>query len=162
MNKEEFFKTLDNAAEKLGIKKDEIVISHGGASLYYGLRDSTNDIDVQVYFTRQTERILKDNCISANIVELPALNENCRPVLIYPIMGVDFHIRETNDTHCLQDLARTTEGYWVTTRFRLLKDRIDLAREKDLSDAEYLFSIQGESLDLDYKTRFYQMVNKYK
>ena len=134
LNRQKFVETLDKACESLGFDKRKVLISHGGASLFHGLRKETADIDATVP-KEYWDLLLENGC---KITTLPQ-REHLPPIENIIYMGVDFHLGREN----VDDRDKMIfHGYAVTKPLRLLRDRIKLGREKDVSD---IYALQKHS-----------------
>lgn len=125
LNKEQFLAKLNAAVESLGFDKRRVIISHGGASMMHNLRKETEDIDVSIP-KEYWDLLIENGC---EVKVLPA-REYVSEVKIIEYMGVDFHLEGNVDPRDLMCFY----GYAVTKQLRLLRDRIALGREKDVSD----------------------------
>ena len=125
LNKEQFLAKLNAAVESLGFDKRRVIISHGGASMMHNLRKETEDIDVSIP-KEYWDLLIENGC---EVKVLPA-REYVSEVKIIEYMGVDFHLEGNVDPRDLTIFY----GYGVTKPLRLLRDRIALGREKDVSD----------------------------
>lgn len=152
MNKAEYFSELDKACDKFGIKKSEVIISHGGASLVFGYKDQTSDIDVSV--SNEAYEKLKAAGLEKKVI--PPFGKNPE----WECVGygnIDFHPMRPTWGKIDTILVR---GYQVTNKFTLLKDRIDLAREKDLPDVLCLLEYAGFLSD-GYKGQLRNFLNNH-
>lgn len=125
LDRKQFIETLNKACETIGFDKRRIIISHGGASLLHNLRKVTRDIDVSIP-KEYWDLLIENGC---EVTTLPAVG-HLGEVKVIEYMGVDFHIDRNTDP---RDLAMFY-GYGVTKKMRLLRDRIELGREKDVPD----------------------------
>lgn len=125
LNRQQFIETLNKACESVGFDKRRIVISHGGASMMHNLRKETEDIDVSI--PKEYWDLLIEN--GSVVKVLPPL-DHLSEVKIIEYMDVDFHLEGNVDPRDLM----LFHGYGVTKPLRLLRDRIALGREKDVSD----------------------------
>ena len=125
LNRQQFIEKLNKACESVGFDKRRIVISHGGASMLHNLRKETEDIDVSI--PKEYWDLLIEN--GSVVKVLPPL-DHLSEVKIIEYMDVDFHLEGNVDPRDLM----LFHGYGVTKPLRLLRDRIALGREKDVSD----------------------------
>lgn len=125
LNRQQFIETLNKACESVGFDKRRVIISHGGASMLHNLRKETEDIDVSI--PKEYWDLLIEN--GSEVKVLPA-REHLSEVKIIEYMDVDFHLEKNVDPRDLM----LFHGYGVTKPLRLLRDRIALGREKDVSD----------------------------
>lgn len=112
MNKEEFLKRLD----ELNLDKNRYCIISGGAMLLYGLKETTNDLDIQVskdYFDELNERL--DLKLSTRYDYVYELNDYTDIVL----REIDYNYVEYVD------------GYPVESLEKELEWRIQSGRDKD-------------------------------
>lgn len=127
-NKETFLATLNEAVQTLRISKKSVTISHGGASLLLGLRDETNDIDVQLQ-----PNVFDILARKHEVVPLDALGWN-GPQQTIEFQGVDFHRYHVGSFLYPFSWKEMVDGYDVTPALQLLVDRIKTGRTKDLDD----------------------------
>lgn len=125
LNRQQFIETLDKACYSMGFDKRRIIISHGGASMLHNLRTETEDIDVSIP-KEYWDLLIENGC---EVTVLP-VREHLPELKIIEYMGVDFHLEKNVDPRDLMIFY----GYGVTKQLRLLRDRIALGREKDVSD----------------------------
>lgn len=142
-NRRSMFGTLALTCDRLNIERNDIIIDGGGASLYYGLRDKTNDIDVSldsVIF----DRIVKEYNLTPQILPMLGTHPSIE-LVVYG--GVDFHRVEN-----LIDVDRKSHrGFGVQTKLDLLRFRISLGRNKDLDDIRQLENLWDSVNPLERK-----------
>lgn len=143
-NRRSLFGNLALTCNRLNIQRNDIIIVGGGASLYYGLRETTNDIDVSldsVVF----DRIVKEHNLTPQI--LPMLGT--KPSIALVVYGaVDFHRVEN-----LTDIDRRSHrGFGIQTKLDLLRFRISLGRNKDLEDIQRLENLWDSVNPLERKS----------
>ena len=147
MNLEMYLNELNYACNFFDIDPADVTVSHGGASLFHGLRDSTNDIDVSV--SKESYQKVLNAGYKPSLI--PALGDLPAWELI-SFGNVDFHLhRHVPETIMLH-------GFKVTTKLQLLKDRIDLGRKQDISDINLMKELHT-SLDSVYKHRLWLLQN---
>lgn len=134
-NRLEFLETLTSVVDGLNIPRKAVTISHGGASLMLGLRDTTEDIDVQL--AQGTFDVL---ATKHEVKKLSALGWNGEQSVI-EVGGVDFHRSSAGAFMYPFNWRDAVNGFDVTPQLQLLVDRIKLGRVKDLSDMYKLRSI---------------------
>lgn len=125
-NLNRYLNVLGKACEELNIPKDQVIISHGGATLIWGVREETNDIDVSI-----PEDLFSKIAVEEEIIHRPALNQEAAVLSwIYEndIGEVDYHChKEDTDTKELVEYA----GFKVTSIKQTRIDYLKLNREKD-------------------------------
>ena len=151
-NKVSFLATLSAAVEALGIAKKSVTISHGGASLMLGLREATNDIDVQL-----TSSVFDILAKTHPVKVLGALGWNGEQQVI-EFQGVDFHRCPVGTIIFPYSWKDSVDGFDVTGQLQLLVDRIKLGRRKDLDDIYHLRSL-WRSLPDQYKDRLSHLLD---
>lgn len=125
LNRQQFIETLNKACESVGFDKRRVIISHGGASMLHNLRKETDDIDVSI--PKEYWDLLIEN---GSVVKVLPVREHLPELRIIEYMDVDFHLEGIVDPRDLMYF----HGYGVTKPLRLLRDRIELGREKDVGD----------------------------
>lgn len=126
--KRDFLSILSTACLRLDIPRNDVIVSHGGAALLMGYRKLTDDIDVSISAVHWNR--LRDQ--GHHVTHLPAKGDAVA-IDIIELHGVDWHVHS--------DPLPTTfshRQFRVTTRLQLLRDRIDLGRDKDLDDIRQL------------------------
>lgn len=134
-NRRSMFGTLAQTCDLLDIERCSVIIVGGGASLYYGLRETTQDIDVALD-SECFDRIVADQNLTSTI--LPMLG-SCPSIEVVTFGGVDFHRVANIDSQ----ERRSHRGFGVQTKLNLLRFRVALGRGKDLSDIESLEEFWG-------------------
>ena len=154
INKASMFEELMDTCKKLNIEPNHILISHGGASLVYDMREYTGDIDVEVLDVGDWN-ILKF-IYPNNIKHYPALGR-CSAVDAIAVGNIDFH--HPRGAFGLQ--GRETiivNGFHISSQKQLLVERIKLGREKDMDDIHKLVALQL-AVDDEYKAKLHELLN---
>ena len=125
-NLNRYLNVLDKACEELNIPKNQVIISHGGATFIWGIWSETNDIDVSI-----PENIFSSVVVEKEIIHRPALNqETAVRSWIYEneIGEVDYHCHkeDTNDKELVE-----YAGFMVTSIKQTQIDYLKLNRDKD-------------------------------
>lgn len=132
MNKRQFMTTLSAVVDKLNINRREVIIAGGGASLLWGLRESTNDIDV--YVSKDIIDMIK-TLPGASYSVLPPCGQVPRCELV-DYQGVSF----MDNTGVSLYATCGHRNYQLQTKLGLLQYRLALGREKDKGDIKALYS----------------------
>ena len=152
-DKQGYLDTLDMAVQKLRMSKSAVVISHGGASLMLGLRNETNDIDVQLApGTFEALRSSQEVKTFSACGWSPAVDG-------FTFENVDFFKLPHGSILYPFEYKDKTNGYDVTSSMQLLLDRIKLGRTKDLDDILRLKSM-WIYLPCHYKDRLSELLDK--
>lgn len=130
LNKRDMLTQLAHTCEKLNIPRSIVHISHGGASLLHGLRETTEDIDVEIMNEVVWERLTR----SHKVTRYEALGLNCGASIIN-VGNIDFHWSDEKD---LSTQMYAYREFFVSTKYQLLADRIKLGRSKDMGDIHKL------------------------
>ena len=145
LNKTELLNELTLTCDRLNIPHHHIHISHGGAGVINGTREFTNDIDVAVLSPVTWVNILfpLENKIRYNPLGLSVGADAIR------VGNIDFHWMDEIDISVdVHDVG----GFWVSTKYQVLIERIKLGREKDKEEAVMLYK--------EYSSRLPEYLNK--
>lgn len=130
MNKRDILSNLSSVCLKLNINRSKVTIVGGGASLILGLKNDTADIDVHV-----TESVDGDLAYSDAVREEDYQARNYMPQCNHYTFGkVSFIYSEALPEYPTFNHRQ----YNVLTKLGLLMYRLDLGREKDLTDVKLL------------------------
>lgn len=137
LSKRELMTELAQTCEKLCIPRHNILITCGAASVIHGLRETTNDIDVEVLKEKSWEKLLQTG---GEIKVYNALNEMPGAEVI-SVGNVDFHWRGGLAKDFDWRKIGVYRAFMCSTKLHILEDRIKLAREKDVGDILKLKSV---------------------
>lgn len=153
MSKRKFSTTLAETSIKLNIPRENMIISMGGASLIFGLRETTNDIDILMIDTwdRQIFNRLVSEGHQVKRYEQTGIMIGAD---IIAVGDVDLHWYDEVDQSYQH---RNYRGYRICTEYQLFVDRIKLGREKDLVEMRLLNKHYSE-LPQYLKDRYNQLV----
>ena len=134
MSKRKFSTILAETSIELNIPRENMIISMGGASLIFGLRETTNDIDILMIDT--WDRQIFNRLVSEGH---PVKRYEQTGIMIgadiIAVGDVDLHWYDEPD---LGYQCRNYRGYNICTEYQLFVDRIKLGREKDLAGMQLL------------------------
>lgn len=129
-NRRSLFGKLALVCQQYNIERSEVRLDGGGAALYYRLRDKTADIDVAVDGV-VFDRIVEENNLTTRL--LPGLGL-FPSMLMFTLGGVDFHrVEFLYEKNC-----RYHRQFRIQTPIDLLRFKIGMGRDKDLSDIKAL------------------------
>lgn len=156
MSKRKFSTILAETSTKFNIPRENLIIYVGGASLMYGLRRTTNDVDLMVI---DNNREIFNRLVSEG--HQPKRYEQTGLMTGADVISVglaDLHWYDEVDSN--YDM-RNYRGYRISSRYQLFVDRIKLGRDKDMADIAMLDSHYNE-LPQYLKDRYRQLANKTK
>lgn len=156
LNKRELMTELSHTCEKLCIPRHNILITCGAASVIHGLRETTNDIDVEVLKEKSWERLLQT---SNEVKVYNALNEMPGAEVI-SVGNVDFHWRGGLPKDFDWRKIGVHKAFMCSGKVHILEDRIKLAREKDIGDILKLKTIWSK-LDNAMMRKIPPLLKKY-
>lgn len=156
MSKRKFSTILAETSQKLNIPRENMIISMGGASLMFGLRQTTNDVDIMM--------IDSDREIFNRLVSMGHKPKRCEQTGL--MSGADIISIGDADLYWYDEVdtnygVRNYRGYKISTRYQLFVDRLKLGRDKDIADIAMLDSHYNE-LPQYLKDRYNQLANKTK
>ena len=153
MSKRKFSTTLAETSIKLNIPRENMIISMGGASLIFGLRETTSDIDILMIDTwdRQIFNRLVAQGYPVKRYEQTGIMIGAD---IIAVGDVDLHWYDETD---LGYQCRNYRGYNICTEYQLFVDRIKLGREKDLAEMQ-LLNKHYPKLQKYLKDRYNQLI----
>ena len=116
--------------QQYNIERNEVRLDGGGASLYYRLRDKTADIDVAVDGV-VFDRLVEENNLTTRLLPCLGLFPS---MLMFTLGGIDFHrVEFLYEKNC-----RYHRQFRIQTPIDLLRFKIGMGRDKDLSDIKAL------------------------
>lgn len=153
MSKRKFSTILAETSIKLNIPRENMIISMGGASLIFGMRETTNDIDILMIDTW-------DRQIFNRLVAMGYPVKRYKQTGI--MIGADIIAVGDVDLHWYDEVDqsyqhRNYHGYRICTEYQLFVDRIKLGREKDLAEMRLLNKHYTE-LPQYLKDRYNQLI----
>lgn len=151
-NRRTLFGKLALVCQQYRIERSEIRLDSGGAALFYHLRDKTSDIDVSVDGV-VFDRLVEENNLTPRL--LPMLGTH-PSVLMFTLGGVDFHRVE----HLYESNCRFHRHFRIQTQCDLLRFKIRMGRDKDLSDIKALEAFWGE-LDAFETNRLNKLMERH-
>jgi hypothetical protein len=153
MNKREFFTELAQVCDKHGVKRENVIVYGGGASIFHGTVEATADIDVLVDETTMDNLSWEPAVIYHDV--LPP-NGNLPEVTLRKIGKVDFHWGK--DLPIYPTISH--RKFKILSKMGLLMFRIDLGRTKDVKDVKALSDLWSE-LDQTYKVKLKTFLHKH-
>ena len=155
MSKRKFSTILAETSIKLNIPRENMIISMGGASLIFGLREATNDIDILMIDTWDRQIFNRLVAEGHSVKRYPQTGIMIGADII-AVGDVDLHWYDEDD---LSYQHRNYRGYRICTEYQLLVDRIKLGREKDLAEM-LLFKEHYSKLPQYLKDRYNQLIKQ--
>lgn len=156
MSKRKFSTILAETSTKLNIPRENLIIYVGGASLMYGFRHTTNDVDLMVI---DSNREIFNRLVSEGHQPKRYEQTGLMPGAdVISIGSADLHWYDEVDVN--YDM-RNYRGYKISSRYQLFVDRIKLGRDKDMADIALLDSHYHE-LPQYLKDRYNKLANKSK
>ena len=119
MDKAQLLKTLAEFEKKFDLKPSEYYLTHGGALVLLGLKQTTNDADITISDIETFNRVAKQGGFGT---QLPS-----GTWLINVMDNVDIHDKPIDETVELTE----TDGIMHTTVKQTLVDKLALNRDKD-------------------------------
>lgn len=119
MDKAQLLKTLAEFEEKFNLKPSDYHLTHGGALVLMGFKDTTNDADITIHDVDKFKEIAKQGGYKAQL--------QSGTWLVNVMDNVDIHNPLPDKT---VELIETC-GILHTTVKQTLKDKLELGREKD-------------------------------
>lgn len=153
MSKRKFSTILAETSQKLNIPRENMIISTGGASLIYGLCQTTNDLVIVMIDSNRE--------IFNRLISIGHKPKRCEQTEF--MSGADvISVGEANlywyDEVDVNYGMRNYRGYKISTRYQLFVDRIKLGRDEDMSDIAMLDSHYNE-LPPYLKDRYNELAN---
>lgn len=121
--------TLENLCTIFDIPRKHIHISHGAAAVINGIRETTRDIDVCVLSSKSWEKLISVDVGVLKRYELLGLNVGAD---VLEIWKVELHWPDEID---IGQSVVNVDGFWVSTNYQILIERIKLGRDKDRQEA---------------------------
>lgn len=128
-HKEVILNALDEFCDLLAIPKHLVHITHGAAAVLNGIRDTTNDIDINILGVNVWSML--QNLKMGLKVRHDMLGINPGADVIY-IGQLQLHWQDEID---LTTEVSNIRGYLVSTKYQILVERIKLGRDKDRQEA---------------------------
>lgn len=153
-NRESFIRTLNAAVNRLGIQKKAITISHDGASMLLGLRETIQYANVLLAATTFDALKHTGKYTIATVEAAGWLGE----LEYIMFMDVAFFRHPTGMNLYPYDYRNAVDGYDVTAPLQLLVDRIARGLTSDLDDILRLRTIWIHLPDM-YKDRLSQLLD---
>lgn len=149
LNKRALMTELAQTCDKNDIPREKILITCGAASVIHGLRQETNDIDVEVLDEHTWNNLGWVICDDRKHYE--ALNLMPAAEVIN-IGNIDFHWRGGLPKDTKWHKIGVYRGFMCSTKIHILEDRIKLGRKKDIEEIikllPYRDSISKELKDM--------------
>lgn len=136
LSKTAFIKSLNAFYDQYAIDPNECFVSHGGAMLMHGLRNSTDDIDLTVSEEVWNYLLVMDKF---ELKHLPK-NGNVEAIDIL-VVNEDIDVHLVN----IKPVDLISEGVILfTTLEQTYEDKLALGREKDIQDIKLLNVAMGK------------------
>ena len=132
MDLKSMLKELRQVTRIAGLKPSDIRISSGSAMMFYGLRETTNDVDASVP-SEIFQRLVNDKRFQ--VIEYKSIL-NGKNRMMVRFRKVDFH--NEDDIPELKGPTKDFGGYRVDTPTLILKMKQMLGRSKDQADIDLL------------------------
>lgn len=157
MSKRKFSTALAETSRKLNIPRENMIISMGGASLIFGMRETTNDIDISM-LDSWDRQIFNRLVFEGYKVTRYEATGTMPGVDIINVGDVELHWPDEVD---LGYQHRNYRGYRISTKYQLFVDRIKLGRDKDLAEM-ILLNEHYDQLPPYLKDRYNQITTNHK